>query len=459
MNLYDEYTENDGKKNKTKKYILIAIIIVTILIITLIGLIFYLVSKGSNKINLTLNGKVNNELLSLLSIEFDQQGNMQIYAPIKEVAEYFGYNAYNGSYTTVSEDTNSCNVRTQNEVAIFQSDSDVLYKLDLTVQNANYEVCKLDEKVFKENDKLYTTAQGLEDAFNITISYNAQRRLISIYTLDQYITELTAEDAEGTTQIQKYGYAELDETFANQKAIVDDMLVVITETGEYGVIKYSTGEPVLGTQYDFITYIPQNSAFLIQSNNKYGIISAEGETKIRPAYDSLSLIDNEKELYLASNGNLYGVVDINGREIIHLEYDKIGIDLENFADNNITNAYILQDTLIPVSQDDKWGFFDIQGNQVTDINYDNVGCITKNTQGASHNLLEIPEYDVIAVGKNEKYGFIKLDGKEVVPIALDDVYMQSISGETNYYMVRTQNGETRTRSITEYLEASGITKK
>ena len=461
MSLYDGYADNKNSKDnkKLKQNILIAIFVTLFLIIVLIVGIVYLAGQPK-KLTLSLNGANNAELLSLLDVQIDETGNIQIYAPIKQVASYFGYDANNGNYIEVSEDTNSCNVINDKEVAIFQLDSNVIYKLDLTETDTEYEIAQIDEKVTKVDNELVTSMQGLEKAFNITIDYDQNKNSIIIYTLDEYITDLTTEREDGTTLIQEYGYEKLDEKFVNQKAIIDDMLVVISESGKYGVIDYNTGEKVLGTVYDSLTYIPQNSAFLVQSQNKFGIISKEGETKIRPAYDSLELIDNEREFYLASNGNLFGVIDINGQIIVPFDYTQIGVDIEEFTANNITNGYILLDRLIPVCQGEMWGFYNVEGKQVTNLEYTDIGCITKNTQGISRPLLVISEYDIIIVGKNEKFGGIDLNGEEILPVVADDVYMQTSSGEHKYYMTRTQNGQTQSRDIGEYLETQiGLTKK
>ena len=213
---------------------------------------------------------------------------------------------------------------------------------------------------------------------------------------------------------------------------------------------------ILGFQYKSLIYMPQNSAFLFTGNDgKIGIISNDGEMKIKPAYSKLELIDNKKELYLASvDGKLYGVVDINGNVKIPLEYDKIGIDTKDFVENNITNGYIIADKLIPVCQSEKWGFFNTDGKRVTNLEYDKVGCITTNVQGTSHNLLLIPEYNLIVVCKG-KYGCIDLNGETKLSPVSDDIYMQTIEGKNKYYAVKGTNS----REITEYMESIGYTKQ
>ena len=468
MSLYDGYTERkkEENRNKMKKFILIAIIIICLLIFLIIGLIMYISAKPSS-ISLKIDGKANNELLSLISIQtdesgtikLDEEGNPIIYGPIKKLAKYFGYDDSNGNYMTVSEDINSCNVKNEKEVAIFTLDSNVIYKKDLTNKESNYETYKISEEVFQRENELYTSKEGLELAYNIYIYYNSKTNSIDIYTLDYYISYYTTEDeTTQTTPIQDLGYGGLDEIFVNQKAILDGMLVVKDEVGIYGVID-SNGDKVFSTQYDSLTYIPESKSFLIESDGKFGIMSVgEGdnvipETKIKPVYSSLQLIDNEKQLYLVSDNNKYGIIDINSNIIVPLDYTKIGIDITQFAENNITNGYIIQDTLIPVEQDQKWGFYDLNGKIVGEgIVYENVGCITTSSIGTAYNVLSIPEYKSIVVSKAKKYGCIGLDGERTVAFIADDVYMQISAGEAKYVMSQTRNEQTYTKDISELIK-------
>ena len=468
MGLYDGRTERQKaeKREKMKKIILVSIIIVCLLIFVIIGLIMY-ISGQPSAVSIKIDGKTNNELLKLITIKtdesgaikLDEDGNPIIYAPIKKVAKYFGYDDSNGNYMTVSEDINSCNVKNVNEVSIFTLDSNVIYKKDLTNEESNYETYKIDEEVFQSENELYTNKDGLEIAFNIYIYYNSKTNSIDIYTLDYYVSYYTTEDTiTQTTPIQDLGYGGLDEVFVNQKAILDGMIVVKDETGTYGVID-SNGDKVFSTQYDSLTYIPESKSFLIQSDGKYGIMSVgeennmTPETKIKPVYSSLQLIDNEKQLYLVSENNKFGVIDINSNIIVPLDYTKIGVDITQFAENNITNGYIIQDTLIPVQQDQKWGFYDLNGKIVGEgIVYETVGSVTTSSIGTAYNVLSIPEFKSIVVSKSNKYGCIGLNGEQTVAFIADDVYMQISAGETKYIMSQTKNEQIYTKDIAELIK-------
>ncbi len=429
MKLYDEeQMKKEAKRNeRLNKILIITIILFTLVIIGLICLIYYLINNP-NKITINIDGRESTELEELIQINTSEDGNIVVVAPIKAVASYFEYNAFNGGYTTVSEDTDSCYVESENEIAIFNLGSNIIYKIDKTISDADYEYCEIDEPVFQQNEELYTTGEGLEKAFNLYISYDETSKTLDIYTLERLVTT-------ATSRIKQYGYDSIDTTFNNQKAILEDMIVAISSTGYYGVVNYSTGEELLGAQYDSITYISQKSAFLVERNDQIGIIASDGSTKIPLRYDNLTLIDNENELYLAENDGLYGVVDIEGNTIIYIEYDRIGIDISDYEENDVKNGYILLNTLIPVQQDGKWGFYNKEGDQVTDLIYDGVGCITTNSRNVSYNLLIIEECEVIVVQSEGKYTFIDLNGSELFDYIFDDVYMEVSSGEEKYYVV------------------------
>lgn len=437
----EEYRKDKEKTAKANKLLTISIILTIIVIIAISGVIVYL-SYNPNKIMLKLNGAENENLLSILEIKENEDETASIYAPIKDIASYLGYEAFNGEYTTVSESQDSCYVKNENEVAIFKLGSNVVYKLDLTVEDAEYEYCYLEEPIFEKDGKLYTDVEGLQKAFNIAISYNQKKKQIDIYTLDVLV-----KDRESKA-VNKYKYAALDDTFANEKAILDDMLVVISSNELCGVVNYSTGEEILGAQYDSIKYLPEKSAFLVTSNKKVGIISSDGVTKIEPTYDSLTLIDNENELYLANRDGLYGVVNIDGETIIYLEYDKIGVDISNFTQNDIKSGYILQDILIPVQQSNKWGFFDIHGNKITDLIYDEVGCTAGSNKSATYNLITLPEYKVIVVGRDKKYTVMGLNGKEHLQCEFDSIYMKISSGKREYFLYLNEEEHNITEFVT-----------
>ena len=91
MNLIEEsFQKKEEKKKKRTTGIILGAIIFLVLII--IGIASYLVYIESTTMKVLLDGQSNDKLKQILLFENDGT----IYAPIKEIASYFGYNSYNG---------------------------------------------------------------------------------------------------------------------------------------------------------------------------------------------------------------------------------------------------------------------------------------------------------------------------------------------------------------------------
>lgn len=437
MNLIEEsfQTKEEKKKKMTTKIILGAIIAVVLIIV---GIVSYLLYVQSTTLKLTLDGQANEKLKQLLVFEDDGT----IYVPIKEVASYLGYDAYNGEYSDKSETQSKCYVQSENEVANFTLGSDTIYKLDLTQNNADYEYVHIKNPVKAINGVLYTTTEGIQEAFNVSFTYNQDTNRITIYTLPYLVQFYTPYALD-------YGYAEISEVFANQKAILDGMLVVSNDRA-MGVVD-TDGKNLLEAKYDNITYLPSVGDFLVQTDRQVGVLSKNGQTKVDIIYNTITLMDSDAGLYVASRDNRYGVIDTNGVIKIYIENDQIGIDTSRFTQNNIKSKYLLADNLIPVKKGDYWGLFDKNGNQVVDFEYDSFGYIASNSRDA-YSLLVIPDYNVIVAGRDDKYTLLNSSGEMLFGLVADDIYMTISGGERHYYISVNDN----IIDAEEYLESRGI---
>ncbi len=459
MQWYDE-EKNKQKDKKINKMLTASISVTFIIIIVLIFLIILLKKEDGKKLKVYIDGAQNKEILSMLDFEQDANGNVNILLPIKDISQYLGYKAYNGEYNNATEDTNKCYVSaikentTYEEIANYELNSNILYKLDLSDNNREYEYLELDSKVIEKNNKLYTTMDGIEKGFNVSFEYDKEKNQITIYTLNYLIDWYSKLIEDG-----KYGSCgSLDkENFVNEKGILDGFLIVATEgdssSKKYGVLDLSTGKFILEEKYDGIKYFKFNSSFLVASNKKVGLISSDGKTLIKPEYDNLSLIDAKNDLYLAKKNNLYGVLDGVGKEVIYIENEKVGLDNTNYETNGIKNSYILLENLIPVKQDNKWALYDIKGTMLTNgFIYDNIGCSATNGSN-TYGLLILPEYNYIIAQKDRKYSLLKENGKELgMPFSFDSMYIKISSGERFYYMQFNK----KEYDIIKTLESKGI---
>ena len=441
MVLYDKEQIEEGKKKKQKlnRIIIVSIVLLILIIIGLACFTFYLINNP-NVVTIYLDGEEKAELEDIIEVTTLEDGTVEIKAPIKEVATYFGYSSYNGTYDGAkTEDKDSCYVESENEVASFVLDSNIITKRDLTTSSATDVEYEIENAVTKENDVLYITDDGLEKAFNIYMTYNEKNKTLNIYTLDKMVSIAT------TTATTDYSSTvELDETLDNYKAILEGRIVITTESGYYGVLDLNNAKnEILEPKYDNITYIPQKEVFMIESNGKVGIYSIDGEEKISPSYDSLVLIDDENDLYVAEQDGLYGIINIEEETILYIEYDKIGIDVSNFDQDDVTTGYVLLDTLIPVQKNDKWGFFDKEGNKITKFVYTEIGCVTSSKTSTTYNVLIIEgdnDNEALVVKREddegeEKYTFLNADGEEIEDCVFEDVYVKISSGTQTYYVI------------------------
>ena len=438
MNLIEESfqkNKEENKKSNLSKIVLIAMVLVVLIIIAIMGYLAYI---QNTKLKLYMDGAVNDKLKQLLVIE-----DGTVYVPIKEIATYFGYESYNGEYTDKSENQSKCYVQSKAEVANVSLGSNKIYKLDLTTSSSDYQYVYSDKPIKAINGVLYASSETAEKIFNIAFQYEKEKNTISIYTLPYLVQAYNSK-------VLDYGYTEISTVFVNQKAILNDILVVNKERKKSGVID-PYGNIILETKYDDITYLPDTGDFLVKTNNKVGILSKSKETKVQIIYDEIKLMDSDAGLYVVKKDNKYGVIDFQGNVKVHIENDEIGIDTSKFPQNNIKNKYLLADTLIPVRKDKYWGLLNKDGKQVAEFKYDNLGYIASNNRNAL-NLLMIPDYNVIVACKDKKYTLVNLSGEELFGIIADDIYM-TISGGEKYYYIAVNDGQI---DAIEYLNTRGV---
>jgi len=443
MNLIEEsfQVKEEKKKKRTTKIILVAIMLIVVLII---GIVAYLMYLKSTVMTLTIDGMPNEKVKSLLVFENDGT----VYAPIKEIASYLGYDSYNGEYSEKSEQQSKCYITNESEVVNFELGQNKLYKLDLTQKNANYEYVYIKNPVKAIGGVLYISTEGLEKAFNISFNYSEEQNTVTIWTMP-YLYQGYA------SRVLDYGYVELSNEFVNQKAILKNQLVVLKDKDkkQYGVIG-TDGTVILEPKYDNITYLPNTGDFLVENDKKVGILSPNRETKVQIIYDKIELMDSDAGLYIAKKDDKYGAIDIKGNIKIYIENDEIGVDISKFSQNNIKNRFILADNLIPVRKDKYWALYDKNGNQLVEYKYDSLGYMATSNKDAI-NLLVIPNYNVLVACKDKKYTLVNASGAELFATVADDIYMTISGGERHYYI--TVNDEKV--DAEEWLNKNGITAK
>ena len=174
--------------------------------------------------------------------------------------------------------------------------------------------------------------------------------------------------------------------------------------------------------------ISQNNQTLIPYRNidKWGFCDIEGNIKIPPKYDYVSLFKGEYAIgsnngeQLFGQGDSHWVINRNGKII----FKTIGrcdiLDSNLFKDNRgILNAkeiiiipevelgnysYELKENRIKVKKNDKYGIKDTKGNLICDYKYDEIHSFSDG----------LAEFGIGKSRKLMKWGYLDLDGNEVI---------------------------------------------
>ena len=444
MDLFDEELLKPKKKKQIQPTTIILAAIITLIILCIIVVVAIVYLKGTI-LTISIDGITANELEDILIIE----ENNKVYMPIRKMAEYLKYQSYNGDYTNRSEDATKCYIENLEELVSFTLDSNVITK----VIDGQSQQIKITEPIKEINGELCITAEGAQDAFNLQFYYDVEHNNIIIQTLS-YLYNIAS------TQAINNGYVEIEEeTFANKTAVLDGMIIVKAQNGNFGVISTTNNEEmILETKYDSIQYLRKSSDFLVGSNSKKGIISKDRSTKVDPTYDSIEKITNKNDtFYLVEKSDLYGLLDVNGQTVIFPEYQKIGIDVTAYSQNGVTNGYILYNQIVPVQRNNKWALFNIDGTKITDFIYDSFGCPTAKAQDTSvtYGVIEVFDYNLIVACQNRKYNLITLEGNGLFDdYILDSVYITVTEGKNVYYIT---SGE-QTRELIGFLQENKVTK-
>lgn len=429
---------NGGMNDEKKKKIMIIGGAAVIGVIVIMMIVVAIISSINNqKNNLYIDG-VGTKLST--SILYIGENNVP-YISVEKIAPKLAYEFYNGEYGTGSEDRTHCYVKNQNEIALLEMDSNVVYKtLTSDETSSTFDTYKMSYKVQRVNDMLYISLPTMQKVFNVKYTYDADKNSLTISTLPALFKKYNA-------QVKNDGYYEISADFSNQKALVEDMMVVVTKDKQMGVINTKTKATIIGTKYPQLIYSEGMGEFIAKQNNKFGVLVANSQgdaaVKVGFEYDDLKLIDNGIGLYLVENTRKYGVLDKTGRILINLEYDKIGIENPKlFPTDNIKNSYVLYDNCIPVKQGDKWGMFDVTGKNLLKIDKYGFGCVASTSQ-TYQNVLLIPASEgaegIVVSNKTVtnkiKYGVVDTQGVYRVANSFDSIYKTTSGGQTEYYML------------------------
>ncbi len=499
----NRFVEQMEKNNKNKKTVLTILIICAIVVVILVGIIGYIKYQDSLKLKMFVDNK-QVPISSTLLLE----DNGVNYMNIRELANALGYSYQKGEYKNYTEDENSCYLSSSYEIVSMSADAKSVTKyilnkntdnlmddnteniverqlvtVDNTTgeqrvnimvesENETAETLPLTEPIRYINNELYVPFSELPRIFNVQLDLSETNR-IRVYSLKNLI-QLALQTAT------KLGYKEVSNSYENLTAMIDNMLVVGDGTN-FGVVSLANGQEIISLKYEKMVYMQNTQEFLVTAENSVGIVSKDGTTIIKPTeYDNISILDELNKLYLVEKDDKYGVLNGEGDTIVYAEYDSIGIEeKEEFQNENIRNYSLLFDACIPVNNDGKVGIIDIEGNEKLKCVYDSLGYVANKTSSSqsgddlsntvssneieneqedenttnsdnttsNHKMSQVNEYDNvltipettgikgIVVNLNGLYGIYDAQVERlIIPCACTKIYSKTKSGVTTYYL-------------------------
>lgn len=454
MDLFDDEELFKEQKKKVRRNSVVIISCIVVAVILIIGIVCAMMYFQSLEWGITVDG-MGMPLKETTIITDEQTG--KIFVSVSDVAPRVkGYQYLNGEYGQNTEDPNSGVVQCADEVVEIKANENKINKILLKedTKDNEYGYMYLSEKIKYANGQLYAYVEDLQVLLNAKINYNqATNKIVLVGT--EYLYE------QYQTKIASLGYNSVDSNFVNKKALASDMIVARKDNGLIGIIR-PDGKEIAGARYESVQWLETTEEFLVESNDKYGIISELGQSKISMNYDSIKLLDKDTGLYIVRSSNKYGVINKSERQILYSEYDQIGVNKDQYPSLKNENQYLFYDSIIPVQRDEKWGLFNINGEMILPIEYASIGCIVSSQQTKSaNNAILLEEYEGIIVGKqisendrNKKYAVYNPLGEQLVDFVLDNIYYRTENGKDVYYLeMGGQQG-----NLDEVFKANGIKK-
>ena len=452
MDLMQENPNEENKVKNLKNSLIVIIAFALVLIIIAVVIYIYSLRITDEKLKIRIDGTSNSELeANEKSVVFDNDKD-EVYLSIKDIGPKLNYEILNGEYKQYTEDTNSCYGINKNqlEVVTFKSGSNEIRKYK--PENSSYKTFELEDSVVNRSDRLYINIKDMKRAFNTLAEYDKATNTITITTLP-YLTksyEDTFSEAYLTKKEGDNRTTELTDImfFNNQKALLSSLVITrdSDEKGLLGVSSYNEESKslneVITKRYKTIEFVEGVEDFIVKTEDeKYGIISRDGITKIKPDYDEIEEIDKNLGLYLYSRNGKKGIINESGKTIVHEDYDQIGLN-PDFDDFNIKNRFILYEKCIPVMVNKKWGFIDINGEKIVVPQYDGVGCKLSSSDANTSGIVIIPELEGIVVEVDEKndnneikrYGIINMKGETIMYPVAEEAYAFTMENKTTYYI-------------------------
>ena len=168
--------------------------------------------------------------------------------------------------------------------------------------------------------------------------------------------------------------------------------------------------------------------FTVYSNEKWGVIDNNGDFVIRPQYEEMVVIpNNKKDIFIYA----YDVNDETGeyktkavdskQKQLFKEYDRVEA-IENYDTKQ--NVWF-ENNVLRVAKDGQYGLIDFDGNLILKCEYDEITAL----KGVTENLI---------VKKDQKVGLVNSKGQAIIKVVYKDIKPLK-EGSKNEYIIVDEN--------------------
>lgn len=210
--------------------------------------------------------------------------------------------------------------------------------------------------------------------------------------------------------------------------------------------------------------------FILNQNEKYGVIDAQGNILVQPNYDLVKIPNPSKGVFVCYEGNSTKVLNENSEEI-DTEYQNV----EPLTLKNVSTDLIYEKSILSYEEDGKYGIISLDGNRITKPIYDSIETlqykegellIQKDGKYGVMNMngyvIIEPEYDLISADgyyseqeeyrkdgyivsvttdEGYRYGYIDSDGQKLVDTQYNDLKRMDYEDSDNIYIIAAQDGK------------------
>ena len=266
---------------------------------------------------------------------------------------------------------------------------------------------------------------GLVDNVGGVIAENNYKNIKAISTKfeDGYIVQ---------ADNNKYGVVGIDKSIVLEtkyddiKQLKSGDKYVVKENGDWEIVD-KEGKVYLKDKFEEVISIDGENVVIKNSDNKYGVMNLNGETKIKFDYQDIKYAFDDK--YIAKKNDKYGIIDLTEKEVLEFDYNSLiyRSDAGFFEGekDNVNTDFIdrefnvkLTGILSEINVDNGYIYVRV-GNEYKYYNFrfeekTNRDLLTGNTLFLSK--------------KDDKYGFVNKDGIVVVDYIYDDAREQNEFG-------------------------------